>query len=459
MPHKQRVLIVDDDVNFCVFTAKLLEKKGIYSEYVHNDKNAYDSLEKYSYDLVLLDFHLGQANGIEVLKILLNTYPGILVVMITSHTDFSTAVEAIKIGAYDYIPKTLEPEETILKIKHALDKNLDLAKIKYLENNLNECYSFANIIGKNKKMQEIYGLIETVCFTDVTVLIRGETGTGKELAAKAIHFNSHRKNHPFMSINCASMQDNLIESELFGHEKGAFTDAYSQKDGKVEIAEGGTLFLDEMGDLPISIQSKLLRFLQDKTFERVGGTEKMRANVRIISATNRDLLQMTKTGEFREDLYYRLNVMELIIPPLRERIDDIPVLVEHFLKLFNRKYKKDISSLSEEAMNALLLHGWPGNVRELEHLIEKSVLLSKGGVIGIDDVSIVLNTNRPSDSLPICTAVSLSDLKTDLEKKYLIKLLADTNWHVTDAIQRSKIDRKAFYLKLQQYNIQRPDNT
>lgn len=455
MSKKQKILIVDDDKVFCELKTHVLEGEGFYVESINQGKDVFNALKRQTWDIILLDFNLGDENGIDILQKIKNQYHDLSVIMVTAHASIENAVKAIKIGAYDYIQKDSNEEEIIIKIKHALEKRADQLKIKNLEETLQERYSFGNIIGKNEKMQDVYKLIDTVCDTDVTVLIKGETGTGKELVAKAIHFNSSRIENPFIAINCAAIHENLMDSEIFGHEKGAFTGAHKERKGKLEEADGGSVFLDEIGDLPINLQAKLLRFLQDKHFERLGGNALLSSDVRIISATNRDLNSMVKDKQFREDLFYRINVVEVELPPLRDRIDDLPILIEHFLRESNKKYKRDIKEISAEGIRLLGLYPWPGNVRELEHLIEKLVLLTSNPIITELDVAKFIKLEPSQELKGIPTNITLPELKKDIEKDYLTKLLKETNGNITETARRAGIDRKALYTKIEQYGIKR----
>lgn len=457
MSNKQKILIVDDDKVFCELKTHILEKEGFIVQSIHQGKEVFNTLKEQIWDLVLLDFNLGDTDGITVLGKIKNQYPELAVIMITAHATVENAVRAIKLGAYDYISKDEDAEEIIIKIIHALEKRADQLKIKALSETLGQRYSFGNIIGKNQKMQEVYKLINTVCDTDVTVLIKGETGTGKELVAKAIHFNSFRKENPFIALNCAGIHENLMESEIFGHEKGAFTGAHVQRKGKLEEADGGSIFLDEIGDLPINLQAKLLRFLQDKHFERLGGNIQLSSDVRIISATNRDLGSMLKDGRFREDLFYRINVVEIQLPPLRERIDDLPILTERFLNESNKKYKKNVKEISQEGIRLLGLYNWPGNIRELEHLIEKLVLLSSSPIISEQEIAKFIKSEPAEEARGITTSIPLPELKRNIEKDYIFQLLKENKGNITEAAKKAGIDRKALYIKLRQYGIKRED--
>lgn len=453
MERKHKILIVDDDPAFCKLKSLLLESNGYSVKYIIQPNDVFLTLKTEVFDLVLLDLCLGKVSGIDILKQITALYNDIPVIMITAYATIENAVTAIKEGAYDYISKNYEDEDVIIKIKHALEKRTDTLRIKNLEDALHSRFSLGNILGSNEKMQEIYRLIETVCETDVTVLITGETGTGKELIARAIHFNSLRRKNSFMAINCAAIQEDLMESELFGHEKGSFTGAVSQKMGKLETADGGTVFLDEIGDLPLPLQAKLLRFLQDRTFDRVGGTEKISSDVRIISATNRNLHSMIGDNLFREDLFYRINVVEITLPPLRDRMDDLPLLLSHFLQEANKKFNKRVKSLSKDAFRIFGAYHWPGNIRELEHLVEKLVLLCKSDTITEQEVGNFIKLEGQSISFSVPTSVSISELRDKVEKDYIIMLLRETDNNVSESARRAGLTRKSMYEKMRAYGL------
>ena len=436
----------------------VIEEAGYLCEYTLTAEEGLEKLKSHPFDLILLDLQIGDVNGIDVLPKLKNIDPAVMVIILTGHAQIHTAVEAVKSGAYDYLSKEVEDEEILLKIEKALEKKQDNLQLQNLKKAVGDRYSFNNIIGKSKKMIEVFDLIETVSDTDVTVLIQGETGTGKELIARAIHFNSPRKDGPFWEVNCTAITETLMESEVFGHEKGAFTGAFKQKPGKVELANKGTLFLDEIGDMPLALQGKMLRFLQDKTFERVGGTEKITSDVRIISATHRDLEKMIAEEKFREDLYYRLNVVRMEVPPLRERIDDLPLLLEHFLALINSKYKKDIAGISKAASETLAGYDWPGNVRELENLIEKIVLTSKDNIIPNEDVQKHLKRIRavPAESKSKFNFdTSLNDLKEQIEEAYIRYLMQKFHGNINLIAETAGLDKRSIYYKINKHKIKK----
>ncbi|KAA3612069.1 MAG: sigma-54-dependent Fis family transcriptional regulator [Calditrichaeota bacterium] len=384
MQNKTKILIIDDDKAFRVVTQSLLEDEGFSVETVADADSGLNSVKEKTYDLILSDLMMEGKTGIQFLQEIKQWNPQIPVIMVTGYGSIQTAVEAMKLGAEDYLTKPSGNDELILKINRVLEKKQNLEELERLRTEVTERYEFSKIIGKSRAMQEVFSLIELVADTDSTVIIRGETGTGKELVAKAIHYNSPRREKPFVTVNCAALPDNLLESELFGHEKGAFTGAIRQKQGRFEKANGGTLFLDELGDIPPAAQVKLLRVLQERTFERVGGDETIHTDIRLISATNKNLEQEIRESNFREDLYFRINVMPVTLPPLRDRKEDIPLLVSHFSQHFNKRSAKKDFFASELAMNRLIHYHWPGNVRELQNVIERAVILSKGTTIEVE---------------------------------------------------------------------------
>ena len=417
-----------------------------------------ETLESALFDLVLLDLKMGDKNGIQVLQEIKKLDPEIPVIMITGFEDVTSAVDAIKEGAYDYLNKKIKNEELLIKIARAIEKHKDTIEIRNLKDALTDHYGFSNIVGVNKQMQEAYSLVKTICNTDATVLINGETGSGKELIAKAIHFNSQHKEEPFVAVNCAAISEHLMESELFGHEKGAFTGAHQQRKGKIEIAHGGTLFLDEIGDMSLNLQAKLLRFLQDKSFERVGGNVKLTSDTRVITATNKDLRQMIQDSKFREDLYYRINMMQIGLPPLRNRLDDLPLLADHFIKRANIKYSKEIEGFSAEAIKKLTEYPWPGNVRELENVIGRLVLTAKKNIISAKDISIYLQSQEtPAPEKLPCPDVPLREAREEFEKWYLKELLKKYRGNIKMVSEKSEMQRKSIFIKMAKYGLQKED--
>jgi DNA-binding NtrC family response regulator len=405
-------------------------------------------------DLILLDLMLGEVDGRDICRKIKEDekMKFIPVIILTVRSSLQDKIDSLNLGADDYLTKPFINEELLAKVRVMLrikdlhdelkrekDKNILLAQA------LEKRYSFGNILGKNDRMQEIYELISDLSNTDSTVLIQGESGTGKELIARAIHFNSHRKNRPFIVANCAAYSQNLLESELFGHEKGSFTGAIRKKIGRFELAHGGTIFLDEIGEVSPATQILLLRILQDHRFERVGGEETIEVDVRVISATNKNLMEETRKGSFREDLFYRLNVIPILVPPLRERKDDIPLLSSHFLEKFCQEKGKEINSISPEVMEIFLAHVWPGNVRELENVMEHAIIVAKQEKILPKDLPQYL-LQQP---LPTNDRISLQDH----EKHLIMKTLEETNWNKHQTAKRLKINRSTLYGKMKRYGL------
>ncbi|MDX9730394.1 MAG: sigma-54 dependent transcriptional regulator, partial [Bdellovibrionales bacterium] len=372
---KPRILVVDDEESIREFLDIMLRKEGYDVTCVEDGQKAMDILKKKTFDLIISDLQMPNVTGIELLKHCRETYPDVLFMMITAFGTAESAVEAMKMGAYDYITKPFKIDEVRINIANALrSRNLEVEN-RVLRKELQKEYSFQNLVGNSEAMHKIFELIRKVSDSPTNVLVTGESGTGKEMVAKAIHYNSPLKDRPFVSVNCGAIPENLVESELFGHKKGSFTGAVSDKDGLFEVADGGTLFLDEIGELPLASQVRILRAIQEKTVRRVGGTEDIKVEVRIIAATNRDLEQMVQHGTFRQDLYYRLNVINIRTPALRERRDDVPLLANHFLTKYGERFGKTIQTISKEAMDLLKRYDFPGNVRELENIIERTVAL------------------------------------------------------------------------------------
>ncbi|MDP8262799.1 MAG: sigma-54 dependent transcriptional regulator [Candidatus Ancaeobacter aquaticus] len=384
MPYS--ILIVDDDKSMRYSLTRLFEKEGYKVTTAENGPIALDNVEENDHDLVIMDIKMPGMNGLEVLKEMKAHNAKQIVIIMTAFSTTSTAIEATKLGAYDYIMKPFEDIDQLkILIAKALEVSASMKNLVSPEVFKDSNEAVENIIGKAKPMQEIYKLIGRVAENDVTVLLRGESGTGKELVSRAIYHHSLRNKKPFIAVNCAAIPDTLLESELFGHEKGSFTDATHLRIGKFEQANNGTIFLDEIGDMSLATQAKILRMIQEKEFQRVGGSETIKVNVRLIVATNRDLETLMTEGNFREDLYYRLNVVTITIPPLRERKEDIMLLAKYFINKFNKTQKRKISKMSDEAMNKLKKHNWPGNVRELENATKRAMVISKKSILEPED--------------------------------------------------------------------------
>lgn len=386
MHQKSRILLIDDEEDSCKALSILLNQAGYTVDISNSGEDAMPQIKKKVYDLVISDLFLPGLSGIDILKRVKEDSPRTSVILITGNATAETAVEAMKEGALDYITKPFNFERLKIQVAKALEKSQLVKENQYLRQQLHGRYRFDNIIGTSQAMQQVFSLMQKVAATDSTVLILGASGTGKELVAKAIHYNSQRKNKPFVAINCGAIPADLLESELFGHVKGAFTGAVSDKPGKFEVANGGTIFLDEIGDMPLQLQMKLLRVLQEHEVERVGSSKKTSLDIRLISATNVNLQQNVKKGLFREDLYYRLNVIPMPLPTLKERRGDIPQLTRYFLDKICKEMDRQPMQISLEAMQAMELYSWPGNVREMENIIERTIALTDGATITPEDL-------------------------------------------------------------------------
>jgi two-component system response regulator HydG len=447
MADKIRILVVDDELVIRESLHGWLKKSGYKVDTAEGGSAALAMLEKTPYDLLFLDIMMPVMSGIEVLEVVKEEYPHTLVVMITAYGSVETAVQAMKVGAVDYLMKPFDPDqlslltEKLMQQKRIMDENI------FLREQMAEAIRFENLVGRSEAMQELFVMIQDVAESDSPVLITGETGTGKELVAKAIHAKSARHNGPFIPINCGAFPEHLLESELFGHERGAFTGAHRAKKGRLDLAHHGTLFLDEVGTVPLKMQVDLLRVLETKEFHRLGGTTEIEVDFRTIAATNRDLQQAIKKGEFRQDFFYRLNVISLHIPPLRQRRDDIPLLAEHFLDRYTRETNKDIDTISKEAMSLLRKYDWPGNVRELENAIERAVVICRKRLLGPEEFSFL--------APHLLTATETYSLeKTQIA--HLLKVLKEFDWNITRAAQALEINRVTLHKKIKKYEL-RPD--
>src|SRR5437667_4365941 len=412
-----RILIADDHDALRRGLVRGLTEGGHEVEEASNGNAAIERLHASYFDVVLSDLKMGGSDGLDVLKTSRALHPTTAVILMTAFGTVNTAVEAMKSGAFDYVQKPFEIEEMEVKIEKALEVKRLKNQLEYLRDTQNDIYDFDKIIGNSPALQKVLDIVKKVAKSNTTVLIRGETGTGKELIAGAVHHNSHRAARNFIKVNCAALQENLLESELFGHENGAFTGADKQRIGRFEQADGGTLFLDEIGDMSANTQAKILRVLQEHEFERLGGTRTLRTDVRVIAATNRNLPQMVANGQFREDLYYRLNVVSIEMPPLRERKDDVAQLAMFFLRRFAGELKKRVDGLSPDALKLLMRYNWPANIRELENCIERAVLMSDGSQVTSNDLRLgELSTSAASnDGSPVVkippTGIALAEIE------------------------------------------------
>ncbi len=452
----ETILIIDDEKNYLVVLAALLGSEGYEVLTAGNAAQALATIRDTDLDLIITDLKMPGMNGMALLKESKQIKPEVPVIVMTAYGTIETAVEAMKEHAFDYITKPFQNEQLKLTIRKALENHRLLKQNRQLSAALSERYRHGNIIGKSKPMLKIYDLIEKVARSRASVLITGPSGTGKELIAKAIHYGGERRDRPFISLNCGALTETLLESELFGHEKGAFTGAMAMKKGRFELADKGTLFLDEVGDMPPALQVKLLRVLQEMEFERVGGTRTIRVDVRVISASNRNIRADVAAGTFREDLFYRLNVIHIEVPPLRERIDDLPLLVKHFIQKYSRESGKKVSGLSPEAWKSLYAHAWPGNVRELENLIERAVVLNSTGQITpadfpeeICDAKAELNVDRlvPHD-------IPLPQVLEQIEEQLIRRALVQCRNIQAHAAARLGISKSHIQHKMKKYNIQ-----
>jgi two-component system response regulator AtoC len=446
------VLVVDDeqmvletfdsilDGQFKVLTAR-------------SGKEALDKIAKETINLVFLDIAMPDINGMEILRKIKEYDENLSVIMATATDSARMAVEAMQLGACDYITKPFDPKEVIAVAEKAIERDRLVREVTYFRSQRKEI-GFGNIIGQGKNMKEIYGIIEKVIKNDATILISGESGTGKELIARAIHFSSSKKDKPFIPINCAGIPENLLESELFGYEKGAFTDATNQKLGMMELASEGTLFLDEVSDLRLDMQGKLLRALEEKEIKRVGGTKIIKVDVRIISATNVDLKKAIQEGKFRQDLYYRLNVLPIYLPPLRERKGDIPLLIEHFLKRYNQVFRKKIERLTEQALEYLMNYDWPGNIRELKNVIERLVALKDEGVIAPSDLPFdIFIKSSLIKSFP--AEGGFKEARKIFEKQYIEAVLEKAGGNQVRAAKILGIHRNALFNKIKSLGLRK----
>ncbi|MCC6544164.1 MAG: sigma-54-dependent Fis family transcriptional regulator [Nitrospirae bacterium] len=453
-----RILLVDDDADIRETMVTLLSMNDYNVTAVADGHSAIDEVNKGKYNIVITDLMMPVMSGIDVIKNVKGIDSDLQCIVITGYATVSTAVDAMKAGAYDYLMKPFNGSEVLMLLKRVMELQELKAENSQLKRNLHNKYGYENLIGNSEGIQKVCALIEKVAETDSTILILGESGTGKELVARTIHYNSPRKNKPLIPINCGAIPETLLESELFGHEKGAFTGASTTRIGRFELADGGTIFLDEIGDMSPTLQVKLLRVLQQREFERVGGVRTIKVDVRIIAATNIDLENAVNEGKFREDLYYRLNVIPVVVPPLRERIDDIPLLMDHFLKHFNKSKKREIKGFSPEVIDILMTYPWPGNIRELENLVERLVILSSDGTISPDDLpkKFLSHTINSEGALYITlpeTGVNLKDVVEEFENNLILQALQKAQGVKNRAAQLLSLNRTTLVEKLKKKKL------
>jgi two-component system response regulator PilR (NtrC family) len=456
---KSRILVVDDEDSIREFLEIMLKKENYEVTTAEDGLKAKEILAKKSFDMVISDMQMPNMTGIELLKHVKESYPDIVFMIITAFGTTESAVDAMKMGAYDYVTKPFKIDEVRLNIANALrSKNLE-TEVRILKKELVKEYSFQNMIGNSPAMHAIFDLIKRVSQAPTNVLITGESGTGKEVVAKAIHYNGPLKDKPFVTINCGAIPENLMESEMFGHKKGSFTGAITDKVGLFEVADNGTLFLDEVGELPLTIQVKLLRAIQERIIRRVGATDDMKVEVRIIAATNRNLEEMVAKGTFRQDLFYRLNVINIKTPSLRERQEDIPLLANHFLQKYNEKLNKSIASISTEAMNILKGYNYPGNVRELENMIERTVALESGSTILPESLPPMVNTSSgrkmaSSNEIEIGdSGLDLDKVMGQIEKELLVKAIHTAGGVKKKAAKLLNISFRSMRYRVEKYNL------
>ncbi len=456
---KSRILVVDDEESIREFLEIMLKKEGYEITLAEDGQKAKDLLAKKSFDMIISDLQMPNVTGIELLKHVKESYPDIVFMLITAFGTTETAVEAMKMGAYDYLTKPFKIDEVRMNIQNALrSRNLEVEN-RSLKKELVKEYSFQNMVGNSTAMHAIFDMVKRVAQTPTNVLITGESGTGKEVIAKAIHYNGPLKDRPFVTINCGAIPENLMESEMFGHKKGSFTGAVVDKVGLFEVADGGTLFLDEVGELPLTIQVKLLRVIQERVIRRVGATEDMKVEVRIIAATNRNLEEMVTKGGFRQDLFYRLNVINIKSPALRDRRDDIPLLANHFLKKYNDRLNKNIGAISTEVMDILKKYDYPGNVRELENLIERTVALEGGATILPESLPPIVNTTSgrkmaSSNEIEIGDdGLDLDKVMGQIEKELLVKAIHSAGGIKKRAAKLLHISFRSMRYRIEKYNL------
>lgn len=441
-----KILIVDDELIMRESLAGWLERDGHEVEKTASGEEALEILKESRFDILLVDIKMEGMSGLDVLKQVKEGDPDVEIVMITAYGSIATAIEAMKNGAYDYLLKPFEPDELGILIEKIIEHQAQVRENIFLKQQYQDRTRFESMIGQSRAMQEVFDLIGDIAPVGSTILITGETGTGKELAAKAIHTNSPRCEGPFVSVNCGGIPEHLMESELFGHQKGAFTDAKATKKGRLELAHGGTLFLDEIGEISMRMQIDLLRVLEDHVFYRVGGTQSIETDFRVVAATNKNLEEAIKEGTFREDLYYRLNVISFRMPSLSERKEDVPLLAEHFLHRFSQETNKAVDLISREAMDEMMLYEWPGNVRELENAIERAVVVSKGRKLIPEDLPIF----RPEYLTP-----PLDNTLLEVEKVHVSRILKENQWNVAKSARILGIDRSTLYNKIKRHNIRK----
>jgi DNA-binding NtrC family response regulator len=443
-----KVLVVDDDVEMCGLLSDVLKEEALSVITTNDSLEASKLLKREEFDIVITDLKMKGLKGLDLLEETKQVSPLTPVIIITAFGTIESAIQAIKMGAYDYVTKPFQMDELVLTVKKALENRLLKKEVVRLKKEVESRYHFHHLIGKSPSMQKIYDLIERISDTSSNVLITGESGTGKELVAKAIHYNGTRKEGPFIAVNCAAIPETLLESELFGYKKGAFTDAKSDKRGLIFEANEGTLFLDEITEMPLTLQAKLLRVIEGREVRPLGDTNSYPIDVRIISTSNRDIESSIKQGRFREDLYYRLKVIDIEMPPLRERKEDIPLLIQHFITKFSNEFKKNISEVSEDALKLLLNYSWPGNIRELENVIQRAITLTRHEIILPEDLPNTMMEEK--DESLIEKGFREKYTVSQLEKEYIRRVLLEVGGNKSKAAEILGLDRKTLYRKLEE---------
>lgn len=449
-----RILLIDNEVGLCRMMEAVLKDQGYQVKAHTNPVQAVAEFTAGDFDLVITDIKMPEMDGLEVLKHIRNRDPEVPVIMITAFATVEMSIQALRQGAYDMLTKPFEPEELLFRVKNALSHQELAEENRELKEELSGKFQFDNIIGTSTVIKELLERVAKVAVRDTSVLVTGESGTGKELIAQAIHHNSPRKHHKFVALNCGGMPENILESELFGYRKGAFTGATENRKGLLETADGGTLFLDEVGNLPMNMQKTLLRFLQEREFRRLGDTTPTKVDVRLISATNSDLKDEVAKGIFREDLFYRFNVINLHLPPLRERQEDIPLLINHFIRLQNDKFGTNFKGMTPEALEASRKYSWPGNIRQLLNVIEAAMTISSGNYIGLPELAQLIETDHVSSSP---NQVDYSSALARFETDYLTHLLSKHNGNVEEASAEAGMNMATIYRKLKKYGIKRKE--
>jgi DNA-binding NtrC family response regulator len=440
------ILIVDDEFSVRDSLRRWFAKQGYRTEAAKDAPEALQRLEESHWDVVILDIKMPGMDGLELQRRIREIDPGLIVIMITAYASVETAVRALKEGAHDYVTKPVDPDELSHVVERALEQRRLETENVQLREKIEELTAPTAIVSESPQMEEVLRLVNSVAETDATVLIRGESGTGKELIAQAIHSSSRRRGSPMVAVNCGALPESLLESELFGHEKGAFTGAQQRRTGRIEMADGGTLFLDEVGTISPKTQAELLRVLESKEITRLGGSNPLRVDFRTISATNQNLEHLIAEGDFREDFYFRINVFEIHVPPLRERRGDIPLLAEHFLKMYSTQMNKRWREFAPEAMDLLKRYSWPGNVRELANAVERALVVGTPPTVRLEDLPVRLSQE---------TSVADRDSLAGIEQAHVEGILERTGWNIAQAARILAIDRKTLYLKIEKYGLRR----